>query len=308
MRREDPSDIFMEIRKMTSELEQLRNAAKASKSEAVMLAAEIEQMKASIGTAEVRCLAARKIEEAARAAEALALAEIKILLSNEASAEDLPGTDGVSLSAQEYSELAARALEADEILRKKVEAAMAQVGEANESESGSLRKLEEAQLQVEECKKVLQDALTRVDAAKQGKVAVEEALGRCRSATGHNRRRALHEPPRFKHAARRCNKNSVNMDIAGASKGSLKPTLPIGQVLSMKLMGPDGYDKSVSDGDTAEASNVSLGQILNRRRAVVYSSDATTAPKKQTGKRKKFAFTGLSVFFLAKQARSKKKN
>jgi hypothetical protein len=38
----------------------------------------------------------------------------------------------------------------------------------------------------------------------------------------------------------------------------------------------------------------------------VYNSDTTTAPKKQSGKRKKFAFTGLSVF-LAKQARSKKK-
>jgi hypothetical protein len=75
----------------------------------------------------------------------------------------------------------------------------------------------------------------------------------------------------------------------------------------MKLMGRhDGYDKSVSDGDTTEASNVSLGQILNQRRAIVYSSDTTTAPKKQSGKRKKFAFTGLSVF-LAKQARRKKK-
>jgi hypothetical protein len=115
----------MEIKKMTSEVEQLRNATKASKSEAIMLPAEIEQMKASIGTPEVRCVAAKKIEEAARAAEALVLAEIKILLSNEASAEDLQGTDGVSLSAEEYSELAARALEADEILRKKVEAAMA---------------------------------------------------------------------------------------------------------------------------------------------------------------------------------------
>jgi hypothetical protein len=295
----------MEIKRMTYELEQLRNATKASKSEAIMLAAEIEQMKASIGTPEVRCLAAKKIEEAARAAEALVLAKIKILLSNEASAEDLQGTDGVSLSAEEYSELAARALEADEILRKKVEAAMAQVDEANESESGSLRKLEETQLQVEECKKALQDALTRVDAAKQGKIAVEEALGRCRSAAGHNRC-SLHEPPRFKHAARRCNKNSVNMDIVGASKGSLKPTLTIGQILRMKLMGPDGYDKSVSDGDTAEASNVSLGQILNQRRAVVYNRDTTSVPKKQSRKRKKFAFTGLE-FFLAKQARSKKK-
>jgi hypothetical protein len=44
----------------------------------------------------------------------------------------------------------------------------------------------------------------------------------------------------------------------------------------MKLMGRhDGYDKSVSDGDTTEASNVSLGQILNQRRAIVYSSDTT---------------------------------
>ncbi|KAK3128036.1 hypothetical protein QOZ80_7AG0581750 [Eleusine coracana subsp. coracana] len=239
-RREDPSDIFMEIKKMTSELEQLRNAAKASKSEAIMLAAEIEQMKASIGTAEVRCLAAKKIEEAARAAEALALAEIKILLSNEVSAEDLQGTDGVSLSVEEYSELAAKALEADEILRKKVEAAVAQVDEANQSESDSLRKLEEAKVQVEECKKALQEALSRVDAAKRGKIAVEEALRRCRSGNGQ-KRRSLHDPLKFKNAGHRCKDSRNNMDIVDASMGSLKPTLSIGQILSMKLMGPDGF-------------------------------------------------------------------
>ncbi|XP_062190608.1 WEB family protein At2g38370-like [Phragmites australis] len=302
-RRQDPSDIFIEIKKMTSELEQLRNAASASKSEGVMLAAEIEQTRASIGTAEVRCLAAKKIEEAARAAEALALAEVRILLSNEASsAEDLQGKDGVNLSVEGYSELAAKAQEAEETSRKKVEAAMVQVDEANQSESNSLRKLDEAKLQVEECKKALQEALKRVDAANRGKLTVEEALHRCRSATGH-KRRSVHDPPKFKNAAHRC-KDSHNMDIVDVSKGSLKPTLSIGQILSMKLMGPDGYDKSVWD-DTSETSNVSLGQILNRRLAVVYSSDAT-AQKKFSGKRKKFALTGLSVF-LAKQAKSKKK-
>lgn len=301
-RRDDPSDIFMEIKKMTSELEQLRNAASSSKSEAVMLSAEIEQTRASIGTAEVRCRVAKKIEEAARAAEALALAEIKILLSNEASAEDLEGREGVDLSLEEYSELAAKAQEADECSRKKIEAAMVQVDEANQTESASLKKLEEARLQVEECKKALQEAQKRVDAANRGKIAVEEALHRCRSATGH-KRRSVHGQPKFKHPAPRC-KDSQNMDIIDISKDPLKPTLSIGQILSMKLMGPDGYDKSVCD-DASEASNMSLGQILNRRRAVVYSSD-TAAHKKFSGKRKKFAFTGLSVF-LAKQAKSKKK-
>jgi DNA repair exonuclease SbcCD ATPase subunit len=301
-RHDDPSDIFVEIKMMTSELEQLRSAANASKSEAAMLSAEIEQMRASIGTAEVRCRAAKKIEEAARAAEALALAEIKVLLSNEASAEDLQGTEGVNLSLEEYSELAAKAQEADECSRKKIEAAMVQVDEANQTESDSLRKLEEALLQVEECKKALQEAQKRVGAANRGKIAVEEALRRCRSMTG-NRRRSVHDPPRFKHPAPR-SRDSQNMDIIGASKGPLKPTLSIGQILSMKLMGPDGYDKSVSE-DASEASNMSLGQILNRRRAAVYSCDAT-AHKKFSGKRKKFAFTGLSVF-LAKQAKSKKK-
>ncbi|KAL6657192.1 hypothetical protein ACP70R_004972 [Stipagrostis hirtigluma subsp. patula] len=298
-RREDPSDIFMEIKKMTAELEDLRNTANESRSEAMMLAAEIEQTRASIGTAEVKCLAAKKMEEAARAAEALALAEIKVLLSNEASsAKDLQG-DGVVLSVEEYFELAAKAQEADETSRKKVEAAMVQVDEANQSVSDSIRKLDEAKLQVEECKKALQEALKRVDAANRGKLAVEEALLRCRSTTVH-KRRSLHERPKFKNAA-----NRHNMDIVDvSSKGSMKPTLSIGQILSMKLMGPDGYDKSVWD-DTNETSNVSLGQILNRRRAIVYSSD-TTANKKFSGKRKKFAFTGLSVF-LAKQAKSKKK-
>ncbi|XP_044964329.1 WEB family protein At2g38370 isoform X2 [Hordeum vulgare subsp. vulgare] len=302
-RREDPSDVFFEIKKMTSEIEQLRNAANASKSEAMMLAAEIEQTKATIGTAEIRCLAAKKMEEAARAAEALALAEIKALLCTESSAGDLQGVDGVSLSVEEYSELALKAQEADESSRNKIAAAMVHVDEANQSKSESLTRLEEAKMEVEECKKALQEALKRVETANRRKFAVEETLRRCRSETGH-KRRSFCGSPKFKTAAHRHKHDSHCMDIIDVSDNSMKPTLSIGQILSMKLMGPDGYDKSVSD-DTSETSSVSLGQILNRRQAIVYSSD-TSANKKFSGKRKKFAFTGLSVF-LAKQAKSKKK-
>ncbi|KAM3392145.1 hypothetical protein ACQJBY_013338 [Aegilops geniculata] len=305
-RREDPSDIFFEIKRMTTEIEQLRNAANASKSEAMMLAAEIEQTKATIGTAEVRCLAPKKMEEAARAAEALALAEIKALLCNEASAGGLQGTDGVSLSVEEYSELASIAREADENSRNKIAAAMVHVDEANQSKSESLTRLEEAKMEVEGCKKALQEALKRVETANRRKFAVEETLRRCRSETGH-KRRSFGGSPKFKTAAHRHRDDSHCMDIIDVSDNSMKPTLSIGQILSMKLMGPDGYDKSVSDDtSTSETSSISLGQILNRRQAILtYSSDAS-ANKKFSGKRKKFAFTGLSVF-LAKQAKSKKK-
>ncbi|SPT16349.1 unnamed protein product [Triticum aestivum] len=305
-RREDPSDIFFEIKRMTTEIEQLRNAANASKSEAMMLAAEIEQTKATIGTAEVRCLAAKKMEEAARAAEALALAEIKALLCSEASAEGLQGEDGVSLSVEEYSELASMAREADESSRNKIAAAMVHVDEANQSKSESLTRLEEAKMEVEECKKALQEALKRVETANRRKFAVEETLQRCRSETGH-KRRSFRGSPKFKTAAHRHRDDSHCMDIIDVSDNSMKPTLSIGQILSMKLMGPDGYDKSVSDDtSTSETSSISLGQILNRRQAILTYSSDTSANNKFSGKRKKFAFTGLSVF-LAKQAKSKKK-
>ncbi|KAL5210389.1 hypothetical protein ABZP36_006012 [Zizania latifolia] len=303
-RREDPSDIFIEIKKMASEVQQLRGIANASKSEAMMLAAEIEQTKASIGTAEVRCIAAKKWEEAARAAEALALAEIKALLSSESSSEG-GGTvsNGVTLSVEEYFALHSKAQEADENSRKKVEDAMLQVDVANSSETDSVKKLEDARVEVEECKKALQEALKRVEAANRGKLAVEEILCRWKCENG-NKRRSIGGSPKFKNAAHR-RRDSHSMDItADVSTNSFRPTLSIGQILSMKLMGPDGYDKSIWDDKTTEMPNVSLGQILNRGR--ILCREDTAVGKRVSGKRKKFALTGLSVL-LAKQSKNKKK-
>uniref|UniRef100_A0A0D9Z723 WEB family protein n=1 Tax=Oryza glumipatula TaxID=40148 RepID=A0A0D9Z723_9ORYZ len=303
-RREDPSDIFIEIKKMASEVQQLRGMANASKSEAMMLAAEIEQTKASIGTAEIRCIAAKKMEEAARAAEALALAEIKALLSSESSSECGSSVcDGVTLSAEEYFTLCSKAQEADENSRKKVEEAMLQVDVANSSETDSVKKLDDARLEVEECKRALQEALKRVEAANRGKLAVDEILRRWKSENGH-KRRSIGGSPKFKNAAQR-RKDSHSMDIiSDASTNSCKQTLSIGQILSMKLMGPEGYDKTIWDDKTSEMPNVSLGQILNRGR--VLSREETAVRKRVSGKRKKFALTGLSVL-LAKQAKNKKK-
>ncbi|PWZ06558.1 WEB family protein [Zea mays] len=305
-RRKDPSDIFVEIKKMTTEVQQLRSMADDSKSEAMVLAAEIEQVKASISTAEVRCIAARKMEDAARAAEALALAEIKALVSSGSSFEGDTASEGggVTLSMEEYFKLCSRALEADESSRRKVENAMLQVDAADDSESESVKRLEDARVEVEECKKALQEALRRVEAANHGKLAVEEILRRWKSESGH-KRRSLGGSPRFKRAAahRREDSHATDM-ISDASDRPPKPTLSIGQILSMKLMGPDGYDKSVWDDKTGEIPEISLGQIINR--SGVLCREDVAARRRISGKRKKFALTGLSVL-LAKQSKNKKK-
>ncbi|RLN17806.1 WEB family protein [Panicum miliaceum] len=302
-RRKDSSDIFIEIKKMTSEVQELRSMANGSKSEAMLLAAEIEQAKASISTAEIRCIAANKMEEAARAAEALALAEMKALVSSESSFEGENSSDGVTLSMEEYFTLCSKALEADENSKKKVRDAMQQVDIANSSESESVKRLEDAKLEVEECKKALQEALKRVEAANHGKLAVEEILRRWKSESGH-RKRSIGGSPKFKNATHR-RKDSYSMDIVDdVSDRSFKQTLSIGQILSMKLMGPDGYDKSVWDDKTSETPNISLGQILNR--SGVLCREDMVSRRRISGKRKKFALTGLSVL-LAKQSKSKKK-
>ncbi|GJN18426.1 hypothetical protein PR202_gb05589 [Eleusine coracana subsp. coracana] len=71
------------------------------------------------------------MEEEARAAKALALVEIKALLSNESSSKSNGASDGVTLSIEEYFNLLSKSHEADEISRKKEEVAMLQVETAN---------------------------------------------------------------------------------------------------------------------------------------------------------------------------------
>ncbi|KAF0907520.1 hypothetical protein E2562_018339 [Oryza meyeriana var. granulata] len=191
-----PSSVLMELEqakanltRTTADLAEIRACVESLRNEIakekILVERSREKTNASISTAEVRCLAAKKIEEAARAAEAFALAEIKALLSSEASAGDLQGTDGVILSMEEYFELASKAQESDVSSRKKIEAAMVQVEEANQSKFNSLNKLEEAKLEVEKCKKALQDALKRAHAANRGKITVEQSVRRWLSENGY---------------------------------------------------------------------------------------------------------------------------
>lgn len=115
-----------------------------------------KQSKTCLRTAEMRLVAARKMEEAARAAEAFAIAEMTILSS--VKNEDTfcfpePPCFPLTLKAQMNKELS-----------------------ANVSRIEILRKLEEANEEVKQSKKALETALNRVEVANTKQLEAQDAF------------------------------------------------------------------------------------------------------------------------------------
>lgn len=309
---ETPSDISKEFQQLSSEAEQFKKMAEAARSQVSKTMAEIEQTKTSIRTAEIRWHAAKKMEEAARAAEAAALTEIKALASSESSMTGLLQKPlGVTLSFEEYTLLTRRAREADELSKKRIEAAMVQVNEAEASKKAIFKQVEEASEEVKTSRKALEEALHRVEAANRGKLAVEEALRKWRSERGQ-RRRSVHNATRFKNSYpahhrkdfRVLDVNGANLPADGA-KNDFRPPLSIGQILSRKLMLPEDSETDMLE-RRAEKPKVSLGQMLSKRNAALSPQRETVTHKQFPAKRKRFGFVRIS-HLLTKQNKKKKK-
>lgn len=314
---DNPSDITRELQRLSSESEHFKKLGEAAKSEVLKAMSEIEQTKAMIKTAEIRLVAARKMKEAARAAEAAALAEIKALSHHENSPGDdcVQKHDGVTLSFEEYTALTCKAREAEEHSKKRVVDAMLLVDEANISKIDILKKVEEATEEVKTSKKALEDALERVEAANRGKLAVEEALRKWRSE-GHKRRSSIHSSTKFKNAypshrkgsSRLLDVNGVNL-LNDEAKPILKPTLSIGQILSRKLMMPEEYEAGAMLRERSSVKRkVSLGQMLGKHNAdpsFDRQAEKENGQKVFSAKRKKFGFGRFSLL-LTKQQKKKK--
>lgn len=315
---ENPLDISIAMEKLTSDTEQFKKMTEASRSEVSKLTAEIEQMKASTKTTEIRLLAAKKMEEAARAAEAVAIAEIKALANNNNnSIAELEAPNAVTLSIEEYDELRRKAKEADEISRMKMEAAMAEVEEASLAKQDLLKKVEMTAAEVQVSRKALEDALIRVESANRAKLAVEEALRKWRSEHGQ-KRRYVHGSPRFKTSHPGLNRREPRMlDVNGMSlvtevpRNGLRPTMSIGQILSRKLVGPEECDVGLREKMNTTKPKVSLGQMLSKKQGVSSSQkDAVegSARKQFPAKRKKFGFVGISLLNLKQNKKPKRNN
>uniref|UniRef100_A0A5B6YZY5 WEB family protein n=1 Tax=Davidia involucrata TaxID=16924 RepID=A0A5B6YZY5_DAVIN len=307
---DSPMDISRELQRLSSEAEQFKKIGEATKSEVSRAMSEIEQTKTRIKTAEIRLVAAKKMKEAARATEAVALAEIKALSSSENSGVLQQKPEGVTLSFEEYSSLTCKARDAEEASKRRVVDAMLEVDEANVSKMEILKRVEEATEEVQSSKRILEEALNRVEAANRGKLAVEEALRKWRSEHGQ-KRRSIHNSTKFKNSyPSHHRKDSRLLDVNGLnlvnddSKPVLRPTLSIGQILSRKLFLTEEFEQAEKG---AVKRKVSLGQMLSKPNGDLPSTQKAdeSGHKQFPAKRKKFGFSQFSL--LATKESKKKK-
>ncbi|RDY07008.1 WEB family protein, partial [Mucuna pruriens] len=255
----------------------------------------------SVKTAEMRWLAAKKMEEAARAAEAIALAEINALSNAErSSGYVLPEPEKVTFAFGGCSPLNPKAHIPEESTLKKVLDSKFQIDEANISKLTILKKLEEASEEVLHSKQVLTDALNRVETANRKQHAAEEAL-----------RRWIPEDDLKEYNSINCNKfNQAGIcqdslqDVTRSTtanngpKSVLRPTISMRDVLSRKQV-PEGYATRKEMEEHTERQKVALSQMLQALREDLTLPTKTendgSNHKQFVGQRKKFGFIQISL-------------
>ncbi|GJS99730.1 WEB family protein [Tanacetum coccineum] len=302
-------DLPRELHRLTSETEQFKKVGEVAKSEVLKAMSQIKQTKRKIKTAEMRLMAARKLKEAARASEALARLEIKSLTKSQTLSEG----EGVTLSFEEYSCLKLKAQEADEASLRKISETLLKVNDAELSKSEMLSKVEEATEEVKNSRQILEEALSKVDAANCDKLKAEESLRKWRSDHGHRRKSTVQNSTKFKNSS--CRSNTRLLDVNGAHLGSdvagpvLRPTMSIGQILSRKLLLTEDYPEK-----NLTKRKVSLAQMLGKPTNDGGSSATREGDdgegcgvKRRSAKRKKFNFGRIS-FLVAKPSKKKKKH
>ncbi|CDY07733.1 BnaA03g17780D [Brassica napus] len=279
----DAFGMMNEVQRVSSEAQELKRTGESARVEIVKAMAEIEDTREKIKTAKIRLVAARKMKEAARAAEAVAVAEIKAVTGSQK-------TD-----------------EAD---------AMSRV------EANVLKKVDETAQEVETSKKAMEEAVEMVDTANATKLEGEETLRNRQLEKGQRRRlsSSVNNTAKFKsrretttttpRTTRLMDVNGLHLtydDVAVGSSSSvpvLKATMSIGQILSKKLLVAEDSDAM---NVASERKKMSLGQMLAKN-----SNDDETWSKKSEGKengkrsltRKRFAKIAM---LLKKESKNKKK-
>nr|GMD15687.1 WEB family protein At2g38370 [Ipomoea batatas]GME08797.1 WEB family protein At2g38370 [Ipomoea batatas] len=311
----EPLDLTRELQRLCSETQQFKKVGEATKSEVLLAMLEIEQTKARIKTAEIKLIAAKKMKEAARATKSVALAEIKALSNSEnlfTTSQRKPG-DGISLTLEEYSALTSRARDAEEACKRRAIGAMLLADEANAAKIEILKKVEEATEEVKLSKAALEEALSRVEAANQGKLEVEEAIRKWRF--DHcQRKHTVQNPTKFKNSKsfqHRKDPSLLNVNgltlLSNEAPSALKSTISIGQILSRKLLITEEFEngKRVEKGNGKHKVSLSLGQMFGKLNSMPSLKDPKeNAHEVLPSKRKKFSFS-LSLL-VTKQGKKKK--
>ncbi|KAG6735134.1 hypothetical protein I3842_01G306700 [Carya illinoinensis] len=311
---ENPPNISRDFKSMDGLCK--RSIAEAARSEVSNPMTVNEPTKASMKTAEMRLVAAKKMEEAAKAAEAVALAEIQALsIDDRSSYFILPEPEKITYSFGDRSPLVTKAQKFGGLPKKNVVDAKFQADEANISKLSILKKLKEATDEVRHSKQALEKALNRVETANKKQIAVEEAFQRWipeheqKGQAFYNsvNRNNVHESdPRQVSPLNDINKSNL---VNNEPKPVLRSTVSMRDILSRKQVLPNDYMAGNEMEGHAEGQKVALSQMLHAlREDLAFSSkaekDGSDHKQQFLAQRKKFGLIHIS-FPLTRPSKKK---
>ncbi|KAI3705680.1 hypothetical protein L1987_75921 [Smallanthus sonchifolius] len=270
---EETIDVSNMSHKFTYEAQQFMKMEEAAQYEVIKATTEIEHTKMSIKMVEMRLIAAKKMEEAARAMEAVACAENKPLTR-----------EVITLSYEEYSQLTQKAQKAEEVLKKNDYLRK----DANLSTMGFLK-----------------NSIDQTDDVKFSRKTLEEALGprtdAARSET-HNHPKTRNSYPFRGHASRRYepligdDSNLINKE----SRPVLRTSVSIGDILSRKLILQDNIVVREDVESQTRRDDASLSEMLREQSSLIFHDSGRTDKEDRIDKqfftqRKKFGFIHVSL-------------
>ncbi|KAH7854767.1 hypothetical protein Vadar_017595 [Vaccinium darrowii] len=294
----NPPNISRQLQQFNFESDQFKKIAAAAKYEVMKAMSEIEQTKTSINMVEMRLIAARKMEEAARAVEAIASAEMRARSSST--------TEGVTLSFEEYCSLTQKAQKAEELSKKRVRDAMSRINESNASELAILKKPEE---------KSEEEAMRKVEAAERRKFTADEAFFRGRMERGEMRPLEHNATFKFKNSypsyghrdSQLIDEDESNM-VQEKTVPVLRSTISIGDILSRKLILQDNFVVGNHVEGRTGRQQVSLSEMLREQSGLIFEPKKAVKEgfvhKQFFTQRKKFGFIDISLP-LTKQSKKK---
>ncbi|XP_009779783.1 WEB family protein At2g38370-like [Nicotiana sylvestris] len=296
-----------ELQQLSFEAEQFKKMAEASRYEVMKAMSEIERTKASIRMAEMRLHAAKKMEEAAKAVEAIAFAERKVLLNGKnSSAVVQQKPEGITISYEEYYALARKAQQAEELCKTKFvdTDTMRGTNEANQSEGAITKKMEETTKEIRHNRNTLEEALDNEHGTQRRNLIEQDGFYRERSEhtqlhySGHNSAKYKFRNPQPSHTSHGNPRLVDDNEPDNANDKSVpvfRSTISIGDILSRKLILRDDHIVVGKHMEShAERKHVSFSQMLREQSGIILNPTKATKDgnvhKQYITHKKKFGF------------------
>ncbi|KAL6660232.1 hypothetical protein ACP70R_002354 [Stipagrostis hirtigluma subsp. patula] len=180
---------------------------------------ELEQAKAALSTMELRLQAVLTDIKAAKASEGLALNALRALEGTNLAVniDQEVSSETITLDLYEYASLIEKSHRADELVRERTAAAVAQVEAAKESESRTISRLNEVYNALEERKRALLAATEQAERATQGKLAMEQELRKWREENRKRRKAA-----EVSKSEAKLNAAEIVVERRGDAKGAIR--------------------------------------------------------------------------------------